>query len=515
MQGQEFVFTEPDRFLFGRNKEARCSLPDDPFVSGNHFLLDIAPPFVSLHELGSKNGTFVNDVRYGGRKPPAEGVQQAPEGVCDVPLRDGDTIRVGDTRIEVHLHAEEAPLGSGTMTYSPATDLPAPPGAKAASPDAPPPPKAAPLPDVPKATPSPPPKRIPDQPTPAPREGVGKKPALGKPFGLDMLRQLLAAAAAARAKVDGPQLPNYELLKLLGEGGMGKVFLARDTRTQEQVAIKVILPRGRITQHAIDQFKRETDLTRQLKHPNIVRFIDGGCANGTFFLVLEFVDGLDLSQLFLEHKGRMPLEVAGPILVNALRGLGHAHTAELEAEVVDPKTKQRRKQRFPGLVHRDLKPQNIFLEKLASGEYRPKIADLGLAKVYGSAGLTDFTQPGAIAGTPVYWPREQITNYRYLKPTSDVFSMGAVLYQLLTGKLPRDGFQRLAGKLNFNKLCAVIMSEPVIPIRKQLPQLPKGVCAVIDRALADDPAKRYPDGAAMGDALRSALLAAKIEVRYL
>ena len=115
MEGKTFEFAEPDRFLFGRSAEARCSLPDDPFVSSLHFLLVIAPPHVSLHELGSKNGTYVNGVRYGGRKPPEEGVQQAPEGERDVALQHGDRIGVGDTVFELQVESAD----TGTLSHAP------------------------------------------------------------------------------------------------------------------------------------------------------------------------------------------------------------------------------------------------------------------------------------------------------------------------------------------------------------------------------------------------------------
>jgi eukaryotic-like serine/threonine-protein kinase len=521
MKGKVFSFSEPDRFLFGRAENAKCALSDDPYVSGHHFLLGIAPPTVSLHELDSKNGTFVNDVRYGGRKPPTDGTRVAPEGVIEVELASGDRIAVGSTVLEISILPDTACLecdallpielaealrkeGSpflcdpcsqkkgltpgGTMTYSPAP-APAPPKAKC--------------------------KRCQTEISGASSDDAICSACLREKAlePLALLKTLLEAAQHQRAKVQGPQIPDYELLSLLGEGGMGKVFKARDKKTGRLVAIKVILPKAAVDSRSIALFERETDLTRQLDHPNIVKCFDGGCTNGVFFLVLEFVDGLDLCELRRQHKGGMPLTIAGPIMVDALRGLGYAHRAALEAVVENPKTGRLERKRFEGLVHRDLKPPNILLEKLPGGGYQPRIADLGLAKVYGAAGNTNMTGDQDIAGTPIYWPREQITNYRYLKPASDVFSMGSVLYQLLTGRLPRAKLNGLRPPNFFNKLCVVILKQPIEPIRRHLPNLNRAVAAVIDKSLEDRPAARFADGVEMADALEQALGEAGVPVR--
>ncbi|MGE0709414.1 MAG: protein kinase [Planctomycetota bacterium] len=623
MAGREFAFAEPDRFLFGRAADARCSLPDDPFVSNHHFLVVVAPQGVSLHELGSKNGTFVNDVRYGGRKPPAEGVRQAPPDECDVPLRDGDRISVGDTVFEVGIQRDESSVrmpsfsdesvsvDAAAVIAEPGTDAddeerptvpprtppfaqedasllfadvspmhpdapaldatparPAAPGPRPPAPGTParpgpgrpgparpgpgqpgpvrprpgqagqpvgkpvapgppgpgpqagrgaaiPPGKGPPRPARPAPGAGPP--RPGGAPRPAPRPAPQPEPAppsssasasgsSSADEGMNALARLLAEAAERR---EGPKLPRYEVVRLLGEGGMGKVYLARDEASGEQVAIKVILPHGSVSAQALELFQRETDLTRQLQHPNIVRYIDGGCARGTFFLVLEFVDGCDLATLAERQGGVLPLELIGPLMVGALRGLGHAHTAELEAVITEQGRAVRRK--FSGLVHRDLKPENVLVAELPGGVRIPKIADLGLAKVYGSAGLSDFTAPDAVAGTPLYWPREQLTDYRYLKPAADVFAMGTILYLLLSGHLPREGLDKR--RLSFHRLCAVILREPTIPILERMPALHPEVARVVDTALQDDPAARYAEAAAMAAALRRALVRAGIELR--
>ena len=468
MSGQVFEFEEPDRFLFGRSALARCALPDDPFVSSNHFLIAIAPQQISLHELGSKNGTFVNDVRYGGRKPPAEGVQQARER--EVRLSHGDRIRVGETEIVVEVPSQQEtgsipPRGRDARTDSgggmpsfrdplEATGSVAPVGAKA----------------EPKAEEA--------------------KPVL--PRGQNGLSEFGPVFAS---------LPRYEPIRVLGEGGMGKVFLARDTELDQEVAIKLIRPRRGASPEALDHFRRETDLTRQLSHPNVVRYLSGGHVGGHLYLVLEYVAGEDLAALYAREGPRLPLRQAGPLMVCALRGLGYAHQAELEAEVSEEG--ERRVRSFRGLVHRDLKPENILIADTGRGVKVPKIADLGLAKVYDAAGLSDFTEPGVVAGTPYFWPREQLTDYRYLKPAADVFAMGTILYRLLSGHFPRAGLDKTG--LSFHQLCLIVLRDRIVPIQEHLPNLPDPVAAVIAKSLEEKPEARYADAAEMAEALRKAL----------
>jgi len=471
MSGQVFEFEEPDRFLFGRSEAARCALPDDPFVSSNHFLIAIAPQQISLHELGSKNGTFVNDVRYGGRKPPAEGVEQSSER--DVRLGHGDRIRVGETEIVVEVRSEQE------------TD-PIPAGGRDARTDSG--------------------GQIPSFSDPLQDTGSVA------PVGAALKEEVDAAEEAETVppnmhKLDsefGPVfacLPRYEPIRVLGQGGMGKVFLARDTEQDREVAIKLIRPRRGASPGALDHFRRETDLTRQLTHPNVVRYLSGGHVGQHLYLVLEYVKGEDLGALYAREGPRLPLRQAGPLMVCALRGLGYAHRAELEAEVSEEGG--RRVRSFRGLVHRDLKPENILIADTGRGVKVPKIADLGLAKVYDAAGLSDFTEPGVVAGTPYFWPREQLTDYRFLKPAADVFAMGTILYRLLTGHFPRPGLDK-AG-LSFHKVCLIVLRDPVVPIQKHLPELPDAVAAVIAKSLEEDPEERYEDAAEMAEALGKAL----------
>jgi serine/threonine protein kinase len=234
--------------------------------------------------------------------------------------------------------------------------------------------------------------------------------------------------------------------------------------------------------------------------------------------VLEFVDGMDLEKFVRSEGGKLDLAKAAPIMMGILAGLAHAHRARIKLEIAGGASMT-----FNGIVHRDLKPANILLARSA-GRWIPKVADLGLAKSFESAGLTDMTAPRGLGGTPLYWPREQITHYRLLAPPSDVFSIAAVFYEMLTGTAARDSLLELFAECarrgsdpSFANVFCVIAEHPIAPLRSRNPSIPKRVADVIDRALREEevPADeqklraalarlRYPDAGDFRDALEKA-----------
>jgi serine/threonine protein kinase len=150
-----------------------------------------------------------------------------------------------------------------------------------------------------------------------------------------------------------------------------------------------------------------------------------------------------------------------------------------------------------GFVHRDLKPQNILLTG-KDGHKTAKIADMGLGKNFEKAGFSGMTQTGEFAGTWLFMPKEQVTNFKYFKPVSDVWSMGATFYNMLTGQFPRD-FRRGQDPME------VILSGAIVPIHKRDPHLPARLVQVIDRSLASKPGDRYQNAGEMLDALEKVL----------
>src|SRR5579859_3419740 len=210
----------------------------------------------------------------------------------------------------------------------------------------------------------------------------------------------------------------YEILKRLGEGGMGTVYKARDKELDRLVALKVIRPDLARNPAIIQRFKQELILARQVTHRNVVRIFDLGEADGIKFITMEFIEGKDLRSLLLEHKKFSP-EEAAEIIRQVCLALDTAHSE--------------------GVIHRDLKPQNIMRD--ASG--RIVVMDFGLARSLESDGMT---QTGALIGTMEYMSPEQGLGQE-LDQRSDLFTLGLIFYELLSGQVPYKADSALASLL--------------------------------------------------------------------
>jgi serine/threonine protein kinase len=272
----------------------------------------------------------------------------------------------------------------------------------------------------------------------------------------------------------GSTIGPYAVQGLLGRGGMGAVYLAERPGDGGPVALKVMLPRMVLDEAAQEIFIREIEITRALRHPNIVELRDFGRHEGRFYFALEYCPGGSAESLRQRQGGRLGLPDMVRLAVESLDGLATAHAA--------------------GFVHRDLKPDNVLLG--ASGA--AKLADFGLAKSFEQAGHSGMTATGMVGGSFHFMPREQLTSFRRMRPASDVWSMAATLYYLLTGEFARD-FDAHPDHL------VVILRGSVVPIRQREPSLPEDLAAVFDRALDDDPDGRYPTAREFADALRAVL----------
>jgi serine/threonine protein kinase len=219
------------------------------------------------------------------------------------------------------------------------------------------------------------------------------------------------------------------------------------------------------------------NIASSLHHNNIVEFIDDGSAGSAFYFIMEYCDGGGVNDLMDLHGGRLHLDVAGPIMLQSLEGLAYAH-----------------KKAF---VHRDIKPHNILL--CGSGRnLTAKISDFGLAKNFQRAGFSGMTVTGSIAGTPMFMPREQLINFKYTKPVSDVWSLGATFYNMLTGQLTRD-FKKGQDPME------VVLQGRIVPIRERDASIPKKLAEVIDRALSNEPSQRFQDATEMLKAMQKVL----------
>ena len=259
-----------------------------------------------------------------------------------------------------------------------------------------------------------------------------------------------------------PSLPDgtllggrYEIESPLGEGGMGAVYKAKDLELERPVALKVIRPELAGNPDILQRFKQEILLASKVTHRNVIRIYDLGEADGLKFITMEFLEGQDLRSLLYEHK-KLSVEESGSIIEQTLSGLSVAHQQ--------------------GIIHRDLKPGNIMLESTG----RVVVMDFGLARSMGSDGMT---RSGLMVGTMEYMSPEQ-AQARELDARSDVFTVGLIWYELLTGKMPYQADSAIASLLKRTQERA----HPVLEIE---PNIPKVVSDIVGRCLERDPAMRY------------------------
>jgi serine/threonine-protein kinase len=240
-------------------------------------------------------------------------------------------------------------------------------------------------------------------------------------------------------------------------------------------------------------FEREKYIVSQLRHPNIVRCGDTGCCGDVHFIEMEYLSGGSVWDM-MKNGGKVPLDEAVPIMLQTLEGLAYAHQAVLTVQLKSGEKTVR------GIVHRDLKPPNILLGG-SSNNRIAKVSDFGLSKAFSEAGMTKGSvtaDVGDCCGSPPYMAPEHVVNYKYVKPSTDVFEIAATFYHMLTGVpvwRPRRGVE----------IIKVILEESVTPIRKQDSRIPKKLGDVLDRALARNAGARYQDAGEMLKAMRKAV----------
>jgi serine/threonine protein kinase len=296
----------------------------------------------------------------------------------------------------------------------------------------------------------------------------------------DLLMQLIQkmmAEGGLPAEAEEIKVPDYDIVRKLGEGGMGAVYLAKHKKTGEQVALKVMLSKVAVSEHARKQFMREIDNQRVLQHKNIVKFVAQSSVGSMFYFLQEFCSGGCVGKLLERKGGRLSLQEAAPIILDSLEGMAHAHRENF--------------------VHRDLKPQNILLQG-SDGKQVAKIGDFGMAKDFTKAGFSGMTVTGSWGGTPPFMPREQVINFKYVQPVTDVWALGATYYNMLTGNYPLDfGHEPDPVK--------VILKGTPTPIRRRRTDIPTRFAEVIDRSLEVKTQDRYQDAGEMLAAMRKVL----------
>ena len=289
-------------------------------------------------------------------------------------------------------------------------------------------------------------------------------PSAGRPAiaaAVDEAGSLATGTIRGGTRVAG----RFVIERLIGAGGMGAVYLARDEQLGEQVALKVIAGLALLDPSAADRLRRETTLARKISHPNVVRMHDLGEEHGLLFVSMEYVAGESLGAR-IKRLGAIPASQLRPLAVQLCDGLSAAHAC--------------------GIIHRDLKPANILID----GRERVKLIDFGIARSELNVGMTATNM---VIGTPEYMAPEQVKGGA-IDARTDVYALGAVLYHALTGRPPFVGDTPISVGMAH-------IQDPVIPLRELRADVPAAWESVILRALDKTPVARWPNVAAMQAAL--------------
>lgn len=424
LQGKSYNFDSRTILWVGR--DSNCSLqfpahPDYEQVSRFHCLLDIDPPKISVCDFNSKHGTYVDAILVGKR----ESGQAAPQGInADVKpveknLYSGNIIGIGNVHIKVTISGEQ--------------------------PDYSPPPIA--------------------KPPTAMRIVADKAIAFIKNW-LEIPDRTPASQREKQA------IGGYKIVKELGAGGYGQVFLAENAKGK-QLAIKVMLAEAVATPAKVKMFEREIDNAKALNHPNVVRLTDNGFdpGNNCLYYAMEYCTGDNLSKFIHSRGGILDLPLAKRLIFQILDGLEYTHNAEIPyVRLADGSFGK-----GVGLVHRDLKPSNIMIANTNLGQIA-KIGDFGLSKAFDMAGLSGHTMSGdGFRGTPHFMCRKQVLEFQQAKPEVDIWAAAACLYYMLTSQCTR--------KFSKGEGWEVLLDRDVIPIRDRNSDIPAPLAIVIDRAL--------------------------------
>jgi serine/threonine-protein kinase len=431
-QDREFVFAYHDTFIVGRSKHAHFRLSgQDRYFSRIHFLVEVNPPPCRLVDLNSRNGTHVN-----GRR------------VRAVDLHDGDEIKAGRTMMRVAVHpgqagGERAPVPPPAAPFSTAEPVPVifpahgtAPGTCRIC--------AVPLPRAARASRD---------------EG-------------DALRLLVCPPCREQVRGHPQPVPGYHVVRELGRGSMGVVYLALREAGSTRVALKLITPAAAGSKTQVARLLHEAVGLLQLQHPHIAAFRDMGEVGDKLYFALDYVPGTDGGRLVRE-QGPLPVPRAVGLVCQVLQALEYAHAR--------------------GFVHRDVKPSNVLVEEVAGKEVA-RLTDFGLARVYHGSALSGLTITGD-SGSRAFMPPEQVVNFRDARPAADQYSAGATLYYLLTGRYVHDL------PPEFEKQLLMIVQDPPVALQKRRPDLPRELALVVHRSLAKNPEKRFADVGGMRLAL--------------
>jgi len=430
-EGQEYQINRGGSFIVGRTSRAAFPMTGDLALSREHFQLENFPPLCHLVDLGSTNGTKVNGMR-----------------VERVLLREGDLVAAGDSSFAVHYtgggddaRLRTACAGCGVQLEN----------------------------GVPF--------------TSTKLEGVTSVGTVPQP----LISSLLCTDCEARRKQFPETSPDYLIEEVIGEGGMGTVYRARQISRNRRVAIKMMIANSTAGEKALNYFHREIRALRDMLmpggkcHPSIVEFYELFQIEGHFQLVMEYVDGKNALDWARALKQPMPIATAAQIGQDLLSALHFAHGK--------------------GYVHRDIKPSNLLV---MGPVHRPrvKLSDFGLAKsMVNSSVFSNLTRQGDVGGSVGFLSPEHIRQFGEVREPADIYCAGATLFYLLTEKYPYLGFD--PGRADSFEM---ILDHPPVPLRAFRPDAPEGLEQILLKALRKRPSSRWKSAEAMWQALHAFLV---------
>jgi serine/threonine protein kinase len=444
LKGQQFIFDSRSTSILGRATDCYPQFPSNAEyldISRYHCLLDVNPPDISIKDLDSLNGTYVNGKLIGKR---AENTKVIPEEIIannftEYPLKQGDTLQIGEVFLRVFIER--------------GTDV---------------------------------------QPEVEAEEGNQEENTL-----LSKINSLVQRANRGDNYLSA--LLGYNIAKKLGEGQYSEVYLATHIETGDCVAIKAIESQDDLDTNAINSFLLEVQNIKALNHLNIVQLKDYGYCERLFFFIMEYCGGGTLAE-FLEERGdRLEVKEAMPIALQILDALEYAHNALVPSvKLADGTIGQ-----GVGLVHWGIRPDNIFLsysQSYPNGEPIAKLANYALDKAFEIAELKNLIKPKPSLHNPFFMPRQQIMKPKYPQKEIDIWATAAVLYYMLTNSYPRN----FANRDPFLAILS-ILQEKSVPIRQKNALIPYALAELIDLALVDNPEIYFKNAIALMRALLSTI----------
>lgn len=452
-----YTYDERDSCLIGRGDQCTIQIPNEEeflSISREHCFLNINPPEITIRDMGSKQGTYINNQKIGQRPKHLTPEEAKQLDFVETKLTNEDTIRIGELLIQVMIDNPTSPtLETQIPDDSLDDDYNSEEEYKS---------KTTPVVGVKFQ------RKNEIIYTPPSMNDLGK-------FVKRWLKRI-TNMIVDNDDYDQSLLPiqGYYVAESIGRGAFGEVFLAIQEDTDREVALKVMLPEMATDSYQREKFMREVENTKTLKHDNIIQLLDYGFSEGIFFFTLEYCEIGNLTQYCNELDTPLKPQEALSLIIPLLDALDYAH----DVEIPHVRQKDGGFAKGKGLIHRDINPNNILLTK-KKDKLIPKLADFGLAKAFDNAGLSGLSRSGQhLEGTFQFMSREQVINFKYPQPTFDLWAIMACLYYLLTLEYPRD-FRR-----GDDRLLTVLQKRP-LEIKKRNPKIPQDLADLIDKALDD------------------------------